>query len=175
MHNEIACVYLTIYGGNKLPPFYIGSAWKKNLDKGYRGSVNSIKYKEIWRAEIKTNPQLFTTKIISTLASREEAYKRENEIQRKLNVDTNDLYINQYIQGVTHTKETRNKISRTNTGRVKPMESRIKHSKTATGAKKPWLYKPVAQYDLSGKLVQTFENVTVAANCLNTSTSNILS
>ena len=29
------CVYLTIYTGNKLPPFYIGSTSLKKINKGY--------------------------------------------------------------------------------------------------------------------------------------------
>jgi hypothetical protein len=35
------CVYLTIYKGNNLPPFYIGSTSIDKIDGGYHGSVMS--------------------------------------------------------------------------------------------------------------------------------------
>jgi hypothetical protein len=88
------CVYLTIYYGNKLPPFYIGSSSLTNIAKGYNGSVCSIKYKDIWKSERKINPALFKTKIISTHYTRKEAYCKEEKIQKQLNVVKSPLYIN---------------------------------------------------------------------------------
>lgn len=45
------CVYVTTYLGKKLPPFYIGSTSVDNLKNGYKGSVMSKKYKNIWKGE----------------------------------------------------------------------------------------------------------------------------
>jgi hypothetical protein len=38
------CVYVTFYRGNKLPPFYIGSTYLENMNRGYKGSPRSKKY-----------------------------------------------------------------------------------------------------------------------------------
>jgi hypothetical protein len=54
--NTIYCTYLTIYSGNKLPPFYIGSTSVNRISNGYHGSVSSKRYKSIWLEELKTNP-----------------------------------------------------------------------------------------------------------------------
>lgn len=89
------CTYLTIYSGNKLPPFYIGSTSVSNIDKGYNGSVKSKKYKKIWIDEINNNPELFKTIIISKHKSRKDALKKELFFQRSLNVVKNPMYINQ--------------------------------------------------------------------------------
>lgn len=50
----IYCTYLTIYSGNKLPPFYIGYKDLHSIENGYRGSVDSLAFKEIWLSEIKS-------------------------------------------------------------------------------------------------------------------------
>lgn len=88
------CVYLTIYKGNKLPPFYIGSTKTINIENHYRGSVASKKYIKIWEDEIKNNPDLFKTIIITRHSSREEAIEKELYLQNKLNVVKSPLYIN---------------------------------------------------------------------------------
>jgi hypothetical protein len=67
------CVYLTIYKGNKLPPFYIGSTSIEKIYKNYKGSVESKKYGKIWKNEIKNCSDLFCVKIISVHNTREEA------------------------------------------------------------------------------------------------------
>ena len=93
------CVYLTIYKGNKLPPFYIGySSVKKIEEEGYHGTVKSKIYKEIWDRELE-KPYLFETKIISICKTKEEAKIRETFFQRFFNVHTNPMYINRSIQG----------------------------------------------------------------------------
>jgi hypothetical protein len=92
---NIYCVYLTVYHGNKLPPFYIGSSNKVQVHRGYKGSVASKKYKNIWNSEIKTNPNLFKTFIISTHNTRKEAFAKEELLQKKLNVVKSELYINE--------------------------------------------------------------------------------
>lgn len=91
---SIYCVYLTTYSGNKLPPFYIGSSSKRRIESGYRGSVLSKKYKEIWKQELTDNPHLFKTRIICTYKSSEESREKELKLQKLLNVVHSDMYIN---------------------------------------------------------------------------------
>jgi hypothetical protein len=88
------CVYLTIYTGNKLPIFYIGSTSVKKFMNGYRGSVSSKEYGKIWKEEIKLNPHLFSSRLLSVHSSREEAFNSEEKLQRSLNVINNSLYVN---------------------------------------------------------------------------------
>jgi hypothetical protein len=88
------CVYLTVYYGNKLPPFYIGSTLVKYIEDGYHGSVKSKKYKEIYRKEILENKHLFKTIIIKKYYSRKYAMFRERKLQEKLNVVKSDMYMN---------------------------------------------------------------------------------
>ena len=92
------CTYLTIYRGGKMPPFYIGSSSIDNvINKKYHGSVESIKYGKIWRQELKDNPHLFESKIITKHNDRQEATLREYKFQKSLDVIHNDLYINQAV------------------------------------------------------------------------------
>jgi hypothetical protein len=129
------CVYLTCYKGNKLPPFYIGSSTIEKIKNGYRGSVSSKVYKNIWKTEIKNNSHLFKTIIISNHDTREEALEKENKFQHALNVVHNNLYINKSYAakngffgrdvkgqfnpryGVKVLPETRLKISNSNLGK----------------------------------------------------------
>lgn len=92
---NIYCVYLTIYRGNRLPMFYIGSTSKAKLDLGYKGSIVSQKYKNIWNREKKSNPNLFETKIISYHETRQDAYDKEEKLQKSLNVVESPLYMNE--------------------------------------------------------------------------------
>jgi len=91
------CTYLTVYKGNKMPPFYIGSTSVDNVADGYHGTVLSAKYKSVWREELKENSHLFKTKVVSIHNDRQEALDKENALQRFLNVTKSDLYINQAL------------------------------------------------------------------------------
>ena len=91
------CVYLTTYRGNKLPPFYIGYSSVSKVENGYNGSVSSKSFKETWSKERKENRQLFSTRIIQTFETSNEARICEERIQRALNVHRNPLYINMSI------------------------------------------------------------------------------
>jgi len=135
----VYCTYLTVYRGNKMPPFYIGYARKSRLDKGYRGSVSSKQYKEIWKTELAQNPHLFRTFVIGQHATKDEAIKRERYFHLRLNV-LGDMYINQSIttdtffvanrtqehtkaiiesrRGYKHSNDTKAKISSSKTGQV---------------------------------------------------------
>ena len=91
---SIYCTYITFYRGNKLPPFYIGSTSVDLVSSGYRGSVSSKEYKTIWKSELKENPQLFKTKIISTHEDRKDALAKEEKLHKSLNVVKSSLYVN---------------------------------------------------------------------------------
>lgn len=88
------CVYITYYKGNKLPQKYIGSSSIEKIKNGYRGSVSSLEYKETWESEIKNNPTLFETKIISKHRTRKKALEKELEIQKQYNVVESTEWIN---------------------------------------------------------------------------------
>jgi hypothetical protein len=62
---------------------------------GYHGTVKSKKYQNLYRKEIKNNPHLFKTHIISSFPKRQEALEKENTLQRKLNVVNSPLYFNE--------------------------------------------------------------------------------
>lgn len=93
----IYCTYITVYSGNKLPPFYIGSSTIEKINLGYHGSVKSKLYKSIWLKELKDNPLLFKTKIISIHSKRSEALEKELKFHVALNVVKSDMYINMAI------------------------------------------------------------------------------
>jgi len=110
------CTYLTFYSGNKLPPFYIGYTSVKQIDKGYRGTITSERYKKIWKQELKDHPELFRSHILTYHKTKEEAKKKETYFQRYYNVHTNTMYINCAINGEKFyapifTKEYREKCS----------------------------------------------------------------
>lgn len=90
----IYCTYLTIYSGNKLPPFYIGSTSTDKISKGYKGSVRSKMYKDVWEYETKHNPSLFRVVVLSIHNNRKHALVKENYFQKKLDVVKNPLYAN---------------------------------------------------------------------------------
>lgn len=128
--STIYCVYLTCYYGNKLPQFYIGSTSVKNLLSGYKGSVKSKKYANIWKHELANSPHLFRAKMLTrTYSTRELALAAENRLQLKLNVVRSKMYVNMSIAckdgcfgrdvsgvnhplyGVGHTQSAKAKIS----------------------------------------------------------------
>ncbi len=91
---NIYCTYLTVYTGNKLPPFYIGSTSLDKIEKNYCGTVKSKKYKSIWIEELKNNRHLFKTKILSKHNCRKEALEKELFFHKALSVVKSPLYIN---------------------------------------------------------------------------------
>lgn len=96
---SIYCIYLTVYLGDKLPPFYIGSTSIDKIKKGYHGTVTSAKYKNIWRHEIKFNRHLFKTFIIPTEQIINISHKLELELkwQQAFDVVKSPLFINQCL------------------------------------------------------------------------------
>lgn len=91
---DIYCVYLTLYYGNKMPGFYIGSSSVKNVENGYRGSVKSKRFKDIWKDELLKNPHLFDTFIIETFNTRDEALIAEKNYHIINNVIKDEKFIN---------------------------------------------------------------------------------
>lgn len=87
-------VYITLYRGTKLPPWYIGSTTQENIDLGYNGSVNSKEYRELYKTEQRENKHLFRTKILSYHKTREEAYSEELRLHKMHLVVENDKYFN---------------------------------------------------------------------------------
>lgn len=139
------CVYLTTYFGNKLPLFYIGSTQTDKIKtKNYRGSVTSLRYKNVWEIEIKNNPHLFKTRIISFHDNRKEALEKEYKLQKILNVVKSELYINQSlaskngffgmdIKGKKMSNETKEKLRNANFGKKASAETKAKMSKASLG------------------------------------------
>jgi hypothetical protein len=122
---HLYCVYLTIYRGNKLPPFYIGSTSIQNIEQdGYHGSVRSKSYRDIWKSELQINSHLFITKIIATRFTRKEAVDLEKNLQLKMDAANSPMYINkaiashQFMLHVKHSDETKKKISQSLKGRI---------------------------------------------------------
>lgn len=153
---SIYCVYLTVYRGNKFPPFYIGSTKVDRIHKeGYRGSVSSKQYSKIWKKELKENPHLFKIKILSTFPTGKLAREREKDLQIKLNVVRSPMYINKAtaqpngfagmdvdgennpFYGKTHSAETREKLCNAKRGKNHPFygKKRPEHSKAMKGRK----------------------------------------
>jgi hypothetical protein len=93
------CVYLTIYRGNQLPPFYIGYVKQNKIANGYHGSVTSKRFGPMWKKELRDNPHLFDTRVLCSFETKREAQLREHELQTALNVVSNPLYINLCIYG----------------------------------------------------------------------------
>lgn len=134
------CVYLTIYKGNKLPPFYIGSTSINRIKDGYNGSPSSKKYKDLWRIEKRNNPELFITKILKTFETRSEAASYEVYIQQILKVHKNPLYINMgYFHGghIVYDMALENckKMATINKGKKRAEETKRKISASSRGKK----------------------------------------
>jgi hypothetical protein len=66
------------------------------LKKGYRGSVSSAKWQNIWKQEIKNHPHLFRTYIIpgTSRNSKEEITKLEGQWQKLFDVLNDINFIN---------------------------------------------------------------------------------
>jgi hypothetical protein len=121
------CTYLTTYKGGLLPPFYIGYSTVRKVERGYRGTVSSRRYASIWKSELRGNPHLFTTKILTKHDRLAEAKEKEAYFQRCFNVAKNPMFINGHIQGdrfccdrtgVPHTEETRARLRIARAGRT---------------------------------------------------------
>ena len=142
MPKLIYCTYLTVYTGNKLPPFYIGSTSVDNINKGYRGSVSSKKYMDIWKQEIASHPDLFKTSILTRHETRQEAQDKEIIFHESLSVALNPMYINmahangKFLMTGPHTPETKAKMSAAHTGKKQSPEWIANNAAARTGKKR---------------------------------------
>lgn len=91
------CVYLTEYLGDRLPRYYVGSSSLDKIHSGYKGSVSSKEFEEIWNEEISKNPKLFITTIISNHETRLEALEEELKYQLEHDVVNRKDYINKSL------------------------------------------------------------------------------
>ena len=89
------CTYLTIYSGSLLPKRYIGSSSLERVKNGYHGSVKSKKHEDKWNKELKENPHLFKTRVLTLHETREQAFEKELELQQCYNVVKNSNYTNE--------------------------------------------------------------------------------
>ena len=142
MSNTIYCTYLTTYSGVKLPPLYIGSTNIQRIKNGYHGTVTSKKYKQIWKSELKENPDLFETQILTTHETREEAFEEEVRYQLEHDVVKSSEYINMSVANgkyvfVDHNDpEYRKKLSEATRGKKKSEEHKKKLSESKKGKKR---------------------------------------
>ncbi|MGL5580155.1 MAG: hypothetical protein ACRDCE_04245 [Cetobacterium sp.] len=96
--NEKSVVYLIIYTGEKLPPYYIGSTFEsKFLNENYHGSPASKKWKDVFVQEFRDNPHLFHREILSIHETRHEALIAEYELQLKLDVVSSPDFYNESL------------------------------------------------------------------------------
>lgn len=135
-------VYLTVYKGDRLPPFYIGSTSQENFDSGYRGSVRSKQYMKIWEEELRQHPHLFSSVVLSTHDTREEAFEAELANQMIVGIPKSPFFINKalaskrFMFGGTHTEETIQKLSDAMRGKPKSAEHTEKISASLKGKSK---------------------------------------
>lgn len=140
----IYCTYLTIYSGNKLPPFYIGYTTIDNIKKGYLGSPSSKDYSKLFKLEICQNPNLFKTIILTKHLSKQKALTREEFFQKSLAVHKNPLYINKSCSNskfsktnFVYSEESKKKMSESAKRKPKmTIETKRKLSLSLSGKKK---------------------------------------
>jgi hypothetical protein len=114
--------------------FYIGRSNVKSVQNGYRGSVSSKLYKQIWLEELEQNPHLFETKILTTHATQKEAAEQEEYFHKKHQVHKNPLYINQATGAGTFHADIRGKknpfYGSSRTGEQNPMYGKTHNDRT---------------------------------------------
>lgn len=103
------CSYIVTYLGDKLPPkypdeappmYYLGSSTEEQINKGYRGSVKSKKYKDIWESELRDNPELFQIEIINRFNTNEQSKTDELSLQIEFNVVKSPEFVNMALATV---------------------------------------------------------------------------
>lgn len=127
-----------------MPPFYIGSTSVSKIQKGYKGSAMSKEYKDIWNLELRNNPHLFHTEVVSLHKTRKGAFDAEAAYQREEDVVRSELYINAAIAnrrfnmfGKKDSKETKLKKSKAQKGRISAMKGK-KHSEETKAKISAW-------------------------------------
>jgi hypothetical protein len=162
--NNFYCVYLTVYSGNLLPPFYIGSTTTQNIHNGYKGSVSSKKYKKIWKLEINNHPELFKTYILSVHNDRQAAMSKETKFHEHLSVHKNDLYINRstargkFFNTGPQTSEHRQKVSHSKKVFYSNIQNRLDQSENRKGKRHSLDTKDKIRNSLKSKYKNGYKN-----------------
>lgn len=98
-----------------------------------------------------------------SLEKKSRSMKGKNKgIKRSLEAIQKGIQTKKELGTNLHSKETRDKIAKTLTGRVRPQEVGDKISKTTTGRPNLALSKQVLQFTSNGQYVNTFSSVTAA-------------
>jgi hypothetical protein len=155
---SIYCTYLTVYNGNLMPKFYIGSTSLNKINRGYHGTVKSKRYKSIWKTELQEHPEFFITHVLTRHDTRTDALERESRFHEKLKVHRNPMYINMatangkfYNQSLTDehkhalllaalrpkSKEHKRKIGLGNKGKIRSPELRKRIGDAQRGLSRP--------------------------------------
>jgi tRNA-dihydrouridine synthase len=119
--------------------------------------VSSKRYKAIWNQELKNNPHLFKTIILTRHVLKKEAQLREKSFQKSLNVIKNPLYINMAIglygdnTGNKHTEEWKAKKSEWGKGRKQSPETIAKRVSKNTGKRRSEAFRKHISKCLAGK------------------------
>jgi len=77
----------------------------------------SSQFKALWKEELRVNPHLFSTEILSTHQNRQAAFEAEAKYQKLHDVVASSLYINKaiasklFFYGAVHSEESRKKMS----------------------------------------------------------------
>lgn len=152
------CVYFTIYKGNRLPPFYIGSAPVSKINRGYHGSASSAQWGKIWKSELKENPHLFVTFIIpgQYAPTPKEILDLELKWQKLFDVVQDPDFVNQaYAKaGFCSSPESARKAveTRKRNGRLAITEETRRKIGEANRGRKPPPVKEETRQKLSSKL-----------------------
>ena len=134
---SVGCVYLTVYLGDKMPQYYIGSSTVERVEAGYHGPVTSKAYASVWKMELEANPDLFSTFVLSTHPDRHTAMLEEKRLQVELDVVRSTMFINRALaqpngffgpsqKGVKKSAEHSKKIGLALTGRTVSETTRAK-------------------------------------------------
>ncbi len=86
--------YITIYSGNKLPPFFIGYCKTEQIGSGFHGCP---KDDTDWRTELQQNQSLFKTKIIKTFKTEKQAIQYTNRLLIYFRCGSNPMLANKYM------------------------------------------------------------------------------
>jgi hypothetical protein len=134
------CTYLTVYSGNKLPPFYIGHSSISKVESGYHGTVLSKKYKSIYDAELLEHPELFKTIQLTKHKTKKEAHTKEKQFLKHFNAKHNPMFFNMNnadgapsFKGFKHSAKTKARMRNKHKGKKFSTESRQKMSLSRTG------------------------------------------
>lgn len=143
------CVYLTIYDGSKLPPYYIGSCkTRKIFEENYTGSVYSRKFSKIYREEKKNNPHLFDVLILEEFETSKESLEYELKLQRELDVVKSDKFFNMSLA------QPKGFFGMDNSGKLNPMFGRTPEESPNYGSK--WLNNGIEEKRIFKYDIQSF-------------------